>query len=82
MSLWKWPRTASPPTSFARRRWATPRPTSCWRPTTCATSAPPIRWGAWWHPDEVAHTIAFVASQDSGFVAGHCVEVNGGLAID
>ena len=33
-------------------------------------------------PDEVAHTIAFVASEDSGFITGHCVEVNGGLAMD
>src|ERR1700690_2881556 len=31
-------------------------------------------------PDEVAQTIAFVASEDSGFITGHCVEVNGGLA--
>jgi NAD(P)-dependent dehydrogenase (short-subunit alcohol dehydrogenase family) len=33
-------------------------------------------------PDEVAHTIAFVAGEDSGFITGHCVEVNGGLAMD
>jgi 3-oxoacyl-[acyl-carrier protein] reductase len=33
-------------------------------------------------PDEVAQTIAFVASEDSGFITGHCVEVNGGLAMD
>ena len=33
-------------------------------------------------PDEVAKTIAFVASEDSGFITGHCVEVNGGLAMD
>jgi 3-oxoacyl-[acyl-carrier protein] reductase len=33
-------------------------------------------------PEEVAHTIAFVASEDSGFITGHCLEVNGGLAMD
>jgi 3-oxoacyl-[acyl-carrier protein] reductase len=33
-------------------------------------------------PGEVAQTIAFVASEDSGFITGHCVEVNGGLAMD
>jgi NAD(P)-dependent dehydrogenase (short-subunit alcohol dehydrogenase family) len=33
-------------------------------------------------PEEVAHTIAFVASADSGFITGHCVEVNGGLAMN
>jgi 3-oxoacyl-[acyl-carrier protein] reductase len=33
-------------------------------------------------PDEVAQTIAFVAGEDSGFITGHCVEVNGGLAMD
>ena len=33
-------------------------------------------------PDEVAQTIAFVASENSGFITGHCVEVNGGLAMD
>jgi NAD(P)-dependent dehydrogenase (short-subunit alcohol dehydrogenase family) len=33
-------------------------------------------------PEEVAQTIAFVASEDSGFITGHCVEVNGGLAMD
>jgi NAD(P)-dependent dehydrogenase (short-subunit alcohol dehydrogenase family) len=33
-------------------------------------------------PDEVAHTIAFLAGADSGFITGHCVEVNGGLAMD
>jgi NAD(P)-dependent dehydrogenase (short-subunit alcohol dehydrogenase family) len=33
-------------------------------------------------PHEVAQTIAFVAGEDSGFITGHCVEVNGGLAMD
>ena len=33
-------------------------------------------------PEEVAHTIAFLAGADSGFITGHCVEVNGGLAMD
>jgi NAD(P)-dependent dehydrogenase (short-subunit alcohol dehydrogenase family) len=33
-------------------------------------------------PDEVAQTIAFLAGEDSGFITGHCVEVNGGLAMD
>ena len=29
-----------------------------------------------------AALIAFVAGEDSGFITGHCVEVNGGLAMD
>ncbi|WP_406816799.1 SDR family NAD(P)-dependent oxidoreductase [Mycobacterium sp. M23085] len=33
-------------------------------------------------PDEVAKTVAFLASEDSGFTTGHCLEVNGGLAMD
>jgi 3-oxoacyl-[acyl-carrier protein] reductase len=33
-------------------------------------------------PDEVAKTVAFLASEDSGFITGHCVEINGGLAMD
>jgi NAD(P)-dependent dehydrogenase (short-subunit alcohol dehydrogenase family) len=33
-------------------------------------------------PDEVAKTVAFLASEDSGFTTGHYVEVNGGLAMD
>jgi len=33
-------------------------------------------------PDEVAHTIAFLASEDSGFTTGHYLPVNGGLAMD
>jgi len=33
-------------------------------------------------PDEVAKTVAFLASEDAGFTTGHCLEVNGGLAMD
>ena len=33
-------------------------------------------------PDEVAKTVAFLASEDSGFTTGHYLEVNGGLAMD
>jgi NAD(P)-dependent dehydrogenase (short-subunit alcohol dehydrogenase family) len=33
-------------------------------------------------PAEVAHTIAFLASEDSGFTTGHYLEVNGGLGMD
>ena len=33
-------------------------------------------------PDEVANTIAFLASEGSGFTTGHYLPVNGGLAID
>lgn len=33
-------------------------------------------------PDEVAHTIAFLASEESGFTTGHYLPVNGGLAMD
>ena len=33
-------------------------------------------------PEEVAYTIGFLAGDDSGFITGHCVEVNGGLAMD
>ena len=33
-------------------------------------------------PDEVAKTIAFLASDDSGFTTGHYLPVNGGLSMD
>jgi NAD(P)-dependent dehydrogenase (short-subunit alcohol dehydrogenase family) len=33
-------------------------------------------------PDEVARTIAFLASEDSGFTTGHYLPVNGGLSMD
>ncbi len=33
-------------------------------------------------PDEVAKTVAFLASAESGFTTGHYLEVNGGLAMD
>ncbi len=33
-------------------------------------------------PDEVASTIAFLASEDSGFTTGHYLPVNGGLGMD
>jgi len=49
-------------------------------PATVAGASNPM--GRLVTPDEVAQTIAFVASEDSGFITGHCVEVNGGLAMD
>jgi 3-oxoacyl-[acyl-carrier protein] reductase len=33
-------------------------------------------------PDEVAKTVAFLASEDSGFTTGHYLPVNGGIAMD
>lgn len=33
-------------------------------------------------PDEVAKTVAFLAGDESGFITGHCLEVNGGLAMN
>jgi NAD(P)-dependent dehydrogenase (short-subunit alcohol dehydrogenase family) len=33
-------------------------------------------------PDEVAKTVAFLASEDSSFITGHYLPVNGGLAMD
>jgi NAD(P)-dependent dehydrogenase (short-subunit alcohol dehydrogenase family) len=33
-------------------------------------------------PDDVARTVAFLASDDSGFTTGHCIPVNGGVAMD
>ncbi len=33
-------------------------------------------------PDEVASTVAFLASEDSGFTTGHYLHVDGGLAMD
>ena len=33
-------------------------------------------------PDEVARTVAFLASEDAGFTTGHYLPVNGGLAMD
>ena len=34
------------------------------------------------HPDDVAKTVAFLASEGSGFTTGHYLPVNGGLAMD
>jgi NAD(P)-dependent dehydrogenase (short-subunit alcohol dehydrogenase family) len=33
-------------------------------------------------PDEVANTVAFLASEESGFTTGHYLSVNGGLSMD
>ena len=33
-------------------------------------------------PDEVAKTVAFLASDDSGFINGHYLAINGGLAME
>jgi 3-oxoacyl-[acyl-carrier protein] reductase len=33
-------------------------------------------------PDDVAKTVAFLASEDSGFTTGHYLPVNGGLEMD
>ena len=33
-------------------------------------------------PDDVARTVAFLASADVGFTTGHCIPVNGGVAMD
>jgi 3-oxoacyl-[acyl-carrier protein] reductase len=33
-------------------------------------------------PDEIAKTVAFLASEDSGFTTGHYLPVNGGLEMD
>jgi NAD(P)-dependent dehydrogenase (short-subunit alcohol dehydrogenase family) len=33
-------------------------------------------------PDEVAKTVAFLASEDADFTTGHYLSVNGGLAMD
>ncbi len=33
-------------------------------------------------PDEVAETVAFLASEDSSFTTGHYLPVNGGLAME
>jgi 3-oxoacyl-[acyl-carrier protein] reductase len=33
-------------------------------------------------PEDVARTVAFLASEDSGFTTGHYLPVNGGLAMD
>jgi 3-oxoacyl-[acyl-carrier protein] reductase len=33
-------------------------------------------------PDDIAKTVAFLASEDSGFTTGHYLPVNGGLAMD
>lgn len=31
------------------------------------------------HPDEVAHAIAYLASEDAAFLTGVCLDINGGL---
>jgi len=33
-------------------------------------------------PDDIAKTVTFLASEDSGFITGHYLPVNGGLAMD
>lgn len=33
-------------------------------------------------PDDVARTVAFLAGDDSGFITGHCIPVNGGASMD
>jgi 3-oxoacyl-[acyl-carrier protein] reductase len=33
-------------------------------------------------PNEIAKAVAFLSSEDAGFTTGHCLEVNGGLAMD
>jgi 3-oxoacyl-[acyl-carrier protein] reductase len=33
-------------------------------------------------PDDIAATVAFLASDDSGFTTGHCIPVNGGVSMD
>jgi len=33
-------------------------------------------------PEDVARTVAFFASEDSGFTTGHCIPVNGGAEMD
>jgi 3-oxoacyl-[acyl-carrier protein] reductase len=33
-------------------------------------------------PDDVAKSVAFLASEDSGLTTGHYLPVNGGLAMD
>lgn len=33
-------------------------------------------------PDEVAKTVAFLASEESGFTTGHYLAINGGLSMD
>ena len=44
------------------------------------TAATPMRRLV--RPDDVAKTVAFLASEDSGFTTGHYLPVNGGLAMD
>jgi 3-oxoacyl-[acyl-carrier protein] reductase len=33
-------------------------------------------------PDDVAKTVAFLASEDSGFTTGHYLPISGGLAME
>jgi NAD(P)-dependent dehydrogenase (short-subunit alcohol dehydrogenase family) len=44
-----------------------------------ATSTP---MGRLVRPDDVAGTVAFLASEDSSFITGHCIPVNGGVTMD
>ena len=44
------------------------------------TAATPM--GRLVRPDDVAKTVAFLASEESGFTTGHYLPVNGGLAMD
>jgi 3-oxoacyl-[acyl-carrier protein] reductase len=38
--------------------------------------------GRFSEPEEVAHTVAFLASELSGFITGEIVDINGGLVLD
>ena len=37
------------------------------------------RCGAWEPPDDVAHAVKFLVSDEAGFITGHVLDVNGGI---
>ena len=51
-----------------------------------AVSGAAVRYRLYAHwgltPFQIAKTVAFLASEDSGFTTGHYLPVNGGLAMD
>ena len=64
---------------IAPGRTATKRVMSRYSPEAWAAAAKEIPMGRPVEPSEIAAGVAFLASDDSGFITGHTLQVNGGL---